>query len=79
MPNEMIERVAKAIFAGCDWDKLTTELDRRLRFDAAKAAIAAMRVPTDKMYIEGSLAIVNSNGRETYDCWEAMIDAALKE
>ena len=72
--SEMVERVRKAIEAHC------YEVGFMLKKDAgnllARAAIEAMRQPTDRMY---------SSGREKMhgiltsadSVWKAMIDAAL--
>ena len=68
----MVERVTKAIMdktlefkAKGDW--LSYE-------DLARAAIAAMRVPTDRMIARGCTA--QYEGVISY--WQAMIDAALE-
>lgn len=62
--NEMIERVAKAI-GKLPLITSNTEL--------AKAAIAAMREPTEEMILAGDSDV---NGRGNY---KNMIDAALKD
>lgn len=76
MSNEMIERVAKAIF---DARLATTIETARLQ---AKAAIEAMRYPTTVMIDAGYAAI----GTEYGSCvpmavvhYRIMIDAALKD
>lgn len=43
---------------------------------AARAAIEAMRNPTEKMSDEGA---ANNFGKPSYAAWQAMIDAALNE
>lgn len=84
--NEMIERVAKAIFAcefpGCDWETQTTALGKKLRLDTAKAAIAAMREPTEEMRKVGK-ANSEAAGFQNIDVvtagYKQMINAALKK
>jgi hypothetical protein len=67
--SDMVKRVGRAI-----WLKLSgPELDECE--EAARAAIEAMRDPTDKMVLDGAMAAANENPHEV---WEAMIDAALK-
>lgn len=66
----MIERVALAIM-DANWRR---ETDYN---ELAKAAIAAMREPTDEMVDRGQDARLDGGGY--YAIWEAMIDAALVE
>ena len=68
--SEMIERVARALYEAdgddtINWPKL------------ARAAIAAMREPTEAMLMESSCNAVETE-RLVRD-WQAMIDAALEE
>jgi hypothetical protein len=98
--NPMIERVARAICEkACgaavvaDWDgPETTEGFREHWRGLARAAIAAMREPTEEMQRVGFLANRFSNadpcdkptciGRITMradKAWTAMVDAALNE
>lgn len=93
--SEMVERVARAICAADDepWDELgeTSEdnapfgYSRQWYRGLARAAIAAMREPTEEM-ISGEG--VHEHVHWDYSCyvcggaqehWYAMIDAALKE
>lgn len=82
--NNMIERVRDAILASMD---LTDSLDEIAAETYARAAIAAMREPTEEMIeaakatqperISGALGVPRHVGlAETYSL---MIDAALKE
>lgn len=78
--SEVVERVARAICrAGIcgPKDHLDEQEDRNWRkFELeARAAIAAMREPTLKM----ELAAPVNEYAEARECWQAMIDAALKE
>lgn len=92
--NEMVERVARAlcIADGCDSDHISNDaLDEGRALwtcyaDAARAAIDAMREPTEAMLAaspvvgtglddDGKWAV---NTRPAKDVWSAMIDAALK-
>lgn len=93
----MIERVARAIYAamaapsepywGC-LDEATKHGTKRI----ARAAIKAMREPTEEMVDQASEAIVQEYGKSDWEeakdmaeglvadpIWHAMIDAALKE
>lgn len=76
----MIERVARAIarddYDGDDlWDKLGPGNKAAYKANA-RAAIEAMREPTEKMSDEGA---ANNFGKPSYAAWQAMIDAALSE
>jgi hypothetical protein len=80
----MIERVARAICKSrtcegvscCQWPanagRLECPVTKGGYDDAARAAIAAMREPTEDMEI-------NSRGWFDLDVWQAMIDAALSQ
>lgn len=82
--NEMIERVARAQCAvhGLDPDYTFRSLEAgkevvvqwHLHIKMAKAAIEAMREPTDRMRLAGSFA------QDTpWSIYDAMIDAALAD
>lgn len=81
--SEMVEKVAKAIYLkrngqGARPWSLLTKAHRTPYLDDARAAIEAMREPTEAM---------ESAGWDSYDrndgwsgpqyCWQAMVDAAL--
>lgn len=72
--SEMIERVAKAIELRDTTDSLAM----------ARAAIAAMREPTDKMMIAAETVepqlecFLAKEQSPSYIVWQAMIDEALK-
>lgn len=83
MGNEIVERAAKAMVekcAGTPWEQLT-EYDRDIMRNAARAAIAALREPSDAMLRsvdnEASDKFV-ARGR-AYSAWTSMIDTALTE
>lgn len=75
--NEMVERVTIAI----QKELLKTGMNIEA---AAKAAIAAMREPTEEMMVEAETKVPglsSFNDMEqspSYQAWQAMIDAALK-
>ncbi len=71
MSNEMIERVANGIVQTLK-DKGYGQCADRNGMELAKAAIEAMREPTEAM-----LNIDSNLGYEM--AWKRMIDAALKE
>lgn len=83
----MIEKVAINIYdneleggRSCSWDDLfSSEKTQYMR--QAKAAIEAMREPTEGMKIAGTLDAGCGGPDEEYigQVWQAMIDAALKE
>ncbi len=78
---EMVERVARAIFTAGgtapgirQYDDLSVAM-KISWYDSARAAIAALREPTEAMCDEcGGFAI---HELETAELWRAMIDAAL--
>lgn len=83
----MIEKVGRAIGAAAvadgmgkfefDWPHLTCD-DANGAFDlriVAKAAIEAMREPTEKMIDDGACVDGRNSAKEI---WEYMIDAALE-
>jgi len=77
MSNEMIERVAKAIFAidfptgKLLWEKAQQDIYLKI----AKAAIEAMKEPTQAMFDAGAYDLDMTLKQQ----WERMIEAALKE
>jgi hypothetical protein len=83
--TEMIERVAheigKAVRSDPRFQSAAIDLDK-----AARAALAAMREPTDEMieaamkpYLYGNDDLMNAAFRETIaKYWHAMLDEALK-
>jgi hypothetical protein len=75
MTEIMVERVARALCINdrCDPELTAPEGGWRLWEDAARAAIEAMREPTEAM-----MAAVNDHYRERVGlCYGVMIDAAL--
>ncbi len=69
--SEMVERVARAMLEDSDFKHW---IDWE---SAARAAISAMREPTDAM-VSAGLKLVDWNlGAD--DAWRAMIDAALPQ
>lgn len=81
--SELVERVAKAIFMSqylveeSDWPdrvQFCCSHDANAFRDSAKAAIEAMREPTDEMID----AVGSDWGSHLKDNWETMIDEALK-
>lgn len=86
--TSMVEKVARAIAGtlGEDWNRPTMfmqqatdthETCREVYRDMARAAIEAMREPTEA--IEEAIWL-RSESRSTMDCaWRAAIDAALAE
>lgn len=84
MPNEMIEKVAKAMadmhtaYCKLPFNELSQE---RLWGDLARAAIEAMRTPTQEMCEVGRAENerVVKMPYPVYSVYEKMIDAALKE
>ena len=94
MSSEMIERVARALFSqevesGFRWEDQTDDF-KRYWLASARAAIEAMRVPTEQMYAAGvasgdwgpGATTLEDNARGIHDaspdtCWQAMTDAAL--
>jgi hypothetical protein len=86
--NEIIERVARAIRGKhlCEW--CSTNRGYSLPadcccYDAARAALAELREPTEAMLDGARDWSINKNGRgvgndQATGCWQAMVDAALK-
>lgn len=77
--NKMIERVAKAI------KDVAIDPDTNWSRQWAIAAISAMREPTDEMMVaaeikvEGLLSFNDKEMSPSYEAWQAMIDAVLKD
>lgn len=84
--NEMIERVAAAIgeAEGIPWRNRNDRQRLRL-LKNARAAIAAMRGPTEAMIVDGFEAMrgewkqCKDAAADAEACWRAMIEAALVE
>lgn len=81
--SEMVERLAKAIdTAGKDW--LSKRSSAGFEWADipssvfARAAIAALREPTDQMLFEGVI-VQDSDDPAVQGIWRAMCDAALGE
>jgi len=72
MPDSMIERVARALLVA-DRSAITPDYYQRM----ARAAIEAMREPTEAM-LDAGVNFRERNAR-TEQIWQAMIDEALKE
>lgn len=82
----MVERVARAIACrravrlidtyGIDEGHLKNFIVLPVDIEDARAAIAAMREPTEAMMDEGS---ANNFGKPSYVAYQTMIDAALSE
>jgi len=74
---EMVERIAKTLAEYGKqspwWNSLSRQSKDRFR-GQARAAIEAMREPTEEMWDAGADAAEHNQGP-----WEAMIDAALGE
>jgi hypothetical protein len=87
MTDSMIERVARAIarahrigdlFIAPDGSAHKSEPWQGF-VDHARAAIAAMREPTEAMASEGAFAVDGLFEPGAVAVWQAMTDAALKE
>jgi hypothetical protein len=77
--SEMVERVAKAL--EMPMVDMSTGMTPQRRLELmARAAIEAMREPTDEMEKAGAFAWDDDWCTETnaLNMWQAMIDAALK-
>lgn len=72
MHDDMVGRVAMAL-ADCALEPFD-ELSRAKYMGDARAAIAAMREPTEAMIVQGA----DGGGGEHITAWRAMIDAALQ-
>ena len=80
--SEMIERVAKAIFDQLCPGIRMTDHDKAEYENTARAAIEAMREPTDEQrnnYYKMKIQFGQADHSTFIDAeWERMIDAALK-
>lgn len=79
--SEMIERVARGIFASQEWPEFhpAYEVSSEIFEIAARAAIEAMREPTQAMLQEGASGSGEDSEATALGAWETMIDAALQE
>ena len=81
--SEMVERVARAIHDAMD---ITDSLDATAAETYARAAIEAMREPTEDMLVDAGV-MEGFNGyvdegdedRPHIEWWQAMIDKALED
>jgi hypothetical protein len=81
--SELVDRVAEAIYDshpqwGALWGK-TPEIQKEYRA-SARAAISAMREPTDAMVevaFDGT-TFASAHRHEIANCWRIMTDEALK-
>jgi hypothetical protein len=73
--KSMVERVAAAIQANCLAGGHKIRFTGNMAEHLARAAIAAMREPTQGMR---AVAIDESNATDCSFVWDAMIDEALK-
>ena len=79
--SEMIERVGYSLAKACaDFygDRLPETFDTELSFILARAAILAMREPTEAMVYEGQEVELRVSSETIVAQWQAMIDEALK-
>lgn len=74
--NEMIERVGKAM---ADAVALNYDNNQAIFDLYAKAAIKAMREPTEEMINAADNSDSLECGSSAYGCWQAMIDKVLEE
>jgi len=73
--SEMVSRVSEAIDkAVAEWQPGT---EIKIKEAAARAAIAAMREPTNEMWAKGTEARLD-DAPSTHRVWWAMIDEALR-
>lgn len=81
MSSEMIERVAKAIHShdfptyALKWE----DTKQQIYLDVARIAIEAMKEPTQAMLDAAEKSGSLEEGSSAYGCWQAMIEAALKD
>lgn len=77
----MIERAARAMYDNVqpdwEWDDPDAELLRRMYRDNARAAIRALREPSDAVTSAGHDALLSHNSAG--NAWRAMVDAVLVE
>jgi hypothetical protein len=79
--NEMVERVAKAIWESQHgpWENLPTDGREAMRIEA-RAAIKAMRNPLPEMTKAGAEFVDRPDRHmKTLNAWQAMIDSALTQ
>ena len=86
MANEMIDRVARVLFPAYYYEDGSKELEhpgnefgRIVAEHSARAAIAAMREPTDAMVMAITPLHSPALNERVKEDWRTMIDAALKE
>jgi hypothetical protein len=72
----MVERAALGIYGATEWRPETAEIIRNACRRNARAAIAAMRDPSEAMIREG---FCTGPDDDAVVVWRTMIDAALKE
>jgi hypothetical protein len=75
--SELVEGVAEAIALsgnGGTWDNWYTPEQKEFHRRRARAAIAAMRIPTEEMIYIGEYMLDGANPTEA---WQRMIDEAL--
>ena len=84
--QNMVERVAKAIYLdgyrilGGNWDAVNLKDRIPVWYPRARAAIEALREPTEEMMMAGNGPANRSEWPTSpKDVWKAMIDEALKE
>lgn len=78
--SEMILRVARAAH-DAQWEEpfpAEGSIAYAVAIQVARAAIEAMRVPTEGMYLAAWNAEVSCSYTESAHAWAAMIDEALK-
>lgn len=86
--DEMVEQVAKAIWYSDpeqdeDWDTIPPHWKDEF-YPKARAAIAVMREPTDRMKLAGARSIGRSMREANYlvrslKCWQVMTTIALDD
>ena len=82
----MIDKIARAMHASVNghvqppptWDNQSEQSQNYWRI-GARAAIVAMREPTDRMVHVGTMANLRQDGFFMGGIWKNMIDAALEE
>lgn len=85
MDDEMIDRVAKALFEHASVGHIVNqnqykdiqERSRLLWRESAKIAINAMREPTQKMIYTAETGYSLEEGSSAEGCWQDMIDAII--
>jgi len=90
--TDILERMARAIMDHGLWPgsfddpghlKNAWDIERKRCRELARAALTAMREPTEAMVVAGCGEIIpqdmdtNNVREQAHDCWRAMIDAAL--